>query len=202
MEHHHISAEHLSLPASVKSSNGTFPGTERRCPDSHRPLPRIPRPQDGKPRAAGLRHHHRIRFAVRHFGGLRRAGAVAEEPRDVACLRYRRAGAFRGHVKLILLLKIQSLSHGPFGRAACDRGAADRLFSTTTSCLWSTSRGSLETSTGRLAAGAHEPCRLLGLGEVEYKGWPGCRRAGGAGVAADRSSSPRRGWRSSTVRSS
>ena len=43
-------------------------------------------------------------------------------------------------VKLILLLKIQSLSYGHSGVQLGDRGAADRLFSTTTSCPWSTSR--------------------------------------------------------------
>ncbi len=186
MEHHHISAQHLSIDR-IREILVRRPaaGTERRCPDSHRPLPRIPRPQDGKPRTAGLRHHHRIRFVVRHFGGLRRAGAVAEEPRDVARLRYRRASAFRGREADPAAQDPVAILR-PFGRAACDRGAADRLFQQRRPA-----RGLPAGFAGRIgrpgAAGPHEPA-AAGAGRSGIQGGcaPGCRRAGGAGVAADR----------------
>ena len=122
---------------------------------------------------------------MRHFGGLRRAGAVAEEPRDVACLRYRRAGAFRGREADPAAQDPVALLR-PFGRAACDRGAADRLFQQRPPA-----RGLPAGFAGRIgrpgAAGAHEPA-AAGAGRSGIQGGcaPGCRRALRAGVAADR----------------
>ena len=89
-------------------------------------------------------------------------------------------------VKLILLLKIQSLSYGHSGvQLATVERLIDFFNNDVLPVVYQ--QGSLGAS-GDLAPLAHMSLPLLGLGEVEYKGGcaPGCRRAGGAGVAADR----------------
>ena len=99
---------------------------ERRTSPQDSALPRISRPEDQGFRPARLRHHHRIRLALRHIGRRRRALAATAQPGHVAFLRHRRAGSFRDRAAdaaaqdTLALLRL-------FGRADGDRRAPHRF---------------------------------------------------------------------------
>lgn len=79
-----------------------------------------------KPRRAHLRYYDRLRFALQYFDRQGPALAVAEEPGDVACLRYGRARSCRDR-------EADAAAQDPvpfvrqFGRAARNRTASGRF---------------------------------------------------------------------------
>lgn len=165
MEHHHITAEHLSGQARREI-------LERRLP--------LALSDDARARIVRCREYDRKMGASGRstastssgrwpaiFGGQRRAVAPATEPRDVARLRNRGARAL-GDRAADSAAQDTVARLRPFGRAAGDGGASRGVFNRGILPVVY-QQGSLGAS-GDLAPLAHMSLPLLGLGEVEYKG--------------------------------
>ena len=201
MEHHHISAEHLSL------------ARIREILERHLPLALS---DDARARIVRCREYldRKMENPERPVYGITTGfGSLCDISVGYDELAQLQKNLVMSHacgtgervpsevVKLILLLKIQSLSYGHSGVQLV---TVERLIDFFNNDVLPVvyQQGSLGAS-GDLAPLAHMSLPLLGLGEVEYKGLcarlPACWRSWGGSRS---SSSPRRDWRCSTVRSS